>query len=53
MSSMLCRLGCVVHLYMYGVTSNHTKKLLWYMKHIEIVIEGTEILGQCMNHGGS
>ena len=26
---------------------------LWYVKYIEIVIKGTEILMQCMNHGGS
>ena len=43
---------CGVHVYLYGVTSDHTKKFVIIFHIYKIVIKRTEIL-QCLNHGGS
>ena len=48
----MCRLGCVVDMYTC-IQTIIQRNSLWYMKYIAIVIEGTEILVQCLNHGGS
>ena len=46
--------GHAGHMEMYSVIQAVTqRKSFWYVKYIEIVIEGTVILGQCVNHGGS
>ena len=46
--------GHTGHMEMYSVIQAVTqRKSFWYMKYIKIVIEGTEILAQCLNHGGS
>ena len=35
---------CGVHVYLYGITSDHTKKLVMISEIYKIVIERTEIL---------
>ena len=44
---------CSMHAHVYGVTSDHTKKLVMICEICKIENERTEILMQCLNHGVS